>query len=423
MNNQELLQLRKDNVPKGIVTTFPIFVDRAKNAEVWDVEGKRYIDMAGGIGALNTGHCHPKITAAVKQQTDRVMHTAFQVAGYEPYIQLCKSLNHMAPIDGDAKTILFTSGSEATDNSIKFARAFTKRQAVIAFSGAFHGRTMMALAMTGKVVPYRHGLGPVMPEVYHAPFPMALHGISPSDSFKAIERLFKSDVEPSQVAAICLEPVQGEGGFYIAPKEWLQDLRKICDTHGILLIADEVQAGFARTGKFFSIEHSGVSPDIITCAKSLAGGMPLSAVIGRKDIMDSIEPGALGGTYGGNPLGCASALAVIDVIHEEKLLERSQMIGAKISERLQSMQKKHSQIAEIRSLGAMIALELFTEQGQPATELVAKISQECLQRGLIILPCGYYGNVHRFLVPLTATDENINEGLSIFEGTLADYLS
>ncbi|MGH7187541.1 MAG: aspartate aminotransferase family protein, partial [Pseudomonadota bacterium] len=321
--NAQLVDRRNKAVPRGVGHATPVYAARAENAEVWDVEGRRYIDFAGGIAVLNTGHRHPKVMAAVQAQLERFTHTAFQVMAYEPYIALAERLNKLAPFAGPAKTILFTTGAEAVENAIKIARAATGRPGVIAFSGAFHGRTLLTMAMTGKVLPYKKGFGPFPSDVYHVPFPIEHQGVSVADSLKAIAFLFKADIDPARVAAIVIEPVQGEGGFFVAPKELLVELRKLCDVHGILLISDEVQAGFARTGKMFGIEHSGVEPDLIAIAKSLAGGFPLSGVVGRAAIMDACETGGLGGTYGGNPVACAAALAVIDVIKEEGLLDRA----------------------------------------------------------------------------------------------------
>src|SRR5258706_10024002 len=332
--NAELLSRRQDAVVRGVSHVTPISAARARNAEIWDVEGKRYIDFAGGIAVLNTGHRHPKVIAAVQAQLERSTHTAFEVVAYEPYIELADRLNKLAPLKGPAKTILFTTGAEAVENAVKLARSHTGRSGVIAFTGAFHGRTMLTMAMTGKVLPYKKSFGPLPAEIYHLPFPIPHHGVTVEDSLKALQFLFRADIEPQRVAAIIIEPVQGHGGFYVAPTELMVALRKICDQHGIMLIADEVQSGFARTGKMFGIEHTGVEPDLVAIAKSLAGGFPLSGVIGRAAVMDSAEPGGLGGTYGGNPVACAAALAVLDVMQEEKLLERSNAIGTRIKAKL-----------------------------------------------------------------------------------------
>jgi 4-aminobutyrate aminotransferase/(S)-3-amino-2-methylpropionate transaminase len=391
-----------------------VFAASARNAEVWDVEGRRFIDFAGGIGVLNTGHCHPRVIEQARAQLERFTHTAFQVLPYEPYVALAEKLNALAPGDAPKKTLLLTTGAEAVENAVKIARVYTQRSALIAFGGAFHGRTMMGLALTGKVEPYKAGFGPYPAEVYHVPFPNALHGVSIEQSLAAIEALFKADVEPRRVAAIVIEPVQGEGGFYIAPVEFLRRLRALCDKHGILLIADEVQSGAGRTGRMFAIEHSGVVPDLIAMAKSLAGGLPLSAVIGRADIMDAVPPGGLGGTYGGSPLACAAALAVLDAFEEERLLERALRLGERIKSRLQSLAGRFPAIGEVRGLGAMVAIELFKGR-EPDAELAKKIIAAAAARGLVLLSCGTYGNVLRILVPLTAEDRVIDEGLQILE--------
>ena len=340
-SNSDLLARRMAAVPRGVSTAAPVFAARAENAEIWDAEGKRYVDFAGGIAVLNTGHRHPKIMAAVARQLELYTHTAFQVMAYEPYVELAERLNALAPFKGPAKTILFTTGAEAAENAVKMARAATGRSAVIAFTGGFHGRTLLTMAMTGKVLPYKRAFAPLPSEVYHVPFPIPHYNTTVEDSLKALQFLFKADVEPARVAAIIIEPVQGEGGFHTAPPELLKALRKICDDNGILLIADEIQSGFARTGKMFAIEHSGVEPDLVTIAKSLAGGFPLSGVIGRAAIMDATEPGGLGGTYAGSPVACAAALAVLDVIRDEKLLARADAIGERLKQRLHVIAKRN----------------------------------------------------------------------------------
>ncbi|HXV25446.1 MAG TPA: 4-aminobutyrate--2-oxoglutarate transaminase [Alphaproteobacteria bacterium] len=417
--NSELLDRRKRAVPRGVGHATPIFAARAENAEIWDVEGKRYIDFAGGIAVLNTGHRHPKVMAAVREQLDRFTHTAFQVMAYEPYIALAERLNRLAPFTGPAKTILFTTGAEAVENAIKIARTSTGRPGIIAFTGAFHGRTMLTMALTGKVLPYKKGFGPFPSDIYHVPFPIEHQGVSVADSLRAINFLFKADIEPARVAAIVIEPVQGEGGFYVAPTELLVELRKICDAHGILLISDEVQAGFARTGKMFGIEHSGVEPDLIAIAKSLAGGLPLSGVVGRADIMDACETGGLGGTYGGNPVACAAALAVIDVIEKERLLARANAMGERIKAKLNQFAKRNDlmPIAAIRGPGAMIGFEIVKHRGsfEPDADATKRLTTAALEHGLIVLSCGTYNNVIRILVPLTATDAIVDEGMGMLE--------
>lgn len=418
--NADLLSRRNQAVARGVASMHPLFAARATNAEVWDVEGKRYIDFAGGIAVLNTGHCHPKVMAAVAAQMQRFTHTCFQVMPYESYVALAERLNDLAPGEQSKKTLFLTTGAEAVENAIKIARVYTKRPGVIAFGGGFHGRTIMTLGLTGKVPAYKTGFGPFPADIYHAPFPNALHRVSVEHSLEVVEYLFKVDVEPERVAAIIVEPVQGEGGFYIAPPEFLQRLRKLCDAHGILLISDEIQAGVARTGKMFAIEHSGVVPDLMTMAKSLAGGFPLSAVVGSADVMDSVGPGGLGGTYAGNPSACAAALAVLDVIEEEGLLERSLHLGEHLQGRLRELAGRFTCIGDVRGLGAMVAMEFFkdAERRVPDPELPKALVSKAAEQGLILLSCGMYGNVIRILVPLTATDTQVDEGLSIIEKCL-----
>lgn len=420
--NSELMARREAAVPRGVGNAHPIFTAHAENAELWDVEGKRYIDFAGGIAVLNTGHRHPKVMAAVAEQLSHFTHTCFQVSPYESYIALAERLNALAPIDGPAKTIFFTTGAEALENAVKIARAATGRSGIITFAGGYHGRTMMTMAMTGKVLPYKKKFGPLPAEIYHVPFPHAPFGVTVQDSLRAIDMLFRADIEPERTAAIVLEPVQGEGGFIQAPTELLEALRKLCDQHGILLVVDEVQTGFARTGKMFGIEHSSVKPDIITVAKSLAGGFPLSGVIGRAEIMDAAEPGGLGGTYAGSPLACAAALAVLDVIEEEKLVERANHIGAKMKSRLEAISRRNDTvpIAEIRGPGAMIAFDVVTTRGtnEPDPDTTKKVLAKARENGLILLSCGVYGNAIRLLVPLTVSDKLLDEGLDVLEKTL-----
>ncbi|HMB78383.1 MAG TPA: 4-aminobutyrate--2-oxoglutarate transaminase [Kiloniellaceae bacterium] len=421
--NSDLLARREKAVPRGVASAMPVFAERAKNAELWDVEGHRYLDFAGGIAVVNTGHVHPKVAAAVDAQNAKFSHTAFQVVPYESYVALAERLNAIAPI-ADAKTIFMTTGAEAVENAIKIARYHTKRTAVISFTGAFHGRSLLTMGLTGKVVPYKAGFGPFPAEIYHAPFPIPHHGVSEDDALAALDRLFKGDVEPGRVAAMIVEPVQGEGGFYIAPKAFMQRLREICDQQGILLICDEVQTGFARTGKIFATEHYGIEPDMITVAKALAGGYPLSGVIGKREVMDSPDPGGLGGTYGGSPIGCAAALAVLDVIEEEGLCERSRQMGEKMADRIRDMKNRNdtAPIGDIRNLGAMVAFELVTERGSntPDPETTKAISQKALEKGLIVISCGIYGNTIRLLAPLTTPDAQVDEGMNILEEVLVE---
>ena len=419
MSNKDLMQRKADATPRGVGVMCTFFADKAKNAEVWDVEGNRYIDFAGGIGVLNTGHLHARVQAAVAEQLNRFSHTSYSIIPYESYVSVAEKLNQLTPGNFAKKTAFFSTGAEAVENAIKVARAATGRPGVIAFGGAFHGRTMLGMALTGKVAPYKIGFGPFVGEIYHAAYPNAMHGVSVEDSLASIEKLFKFDIEAKRVAAIIFEPVQGEGGFNIAPTEWVVALRQLCDTHGIVLIADEVQAGFARTGKLFAMEHYPVAPDLTTMAKSLAGGFPLSALVGKAELMDVSAPGALGGTYAGSPLGLAAAGAVIDVIREENLLERSNKLGDLLKEKLHSLKRDIPQIADVRGLGAMVAVE-FNQPGtqQPDAEFTRKVQSKALESGLILLTCGVYGNVLRFLFPLTIEDEIFAEALAKLEAAL-----
>jgi 4-aminobutyrate aminotransferase/(S)-3-amino-2-methylpropionate transaminase len=418
--NLALLARRQAALPRGLATAHPIFADRAEGGELWDVEGRRYIDFASGIAVLNTGHGHPRIVAAVREQLDRFIHTAAQVVGYEAYISLCERLNALAPVSGPAKTVLFTTGAEAVENAVKIARVATGRSAVIAFAGGFHGRTHMTMGLTGKVSPYKRGFGPGPASVYHLPFPTSDATVAVSDSLRALQQVFAADVEPEAVAAIIVEPVQGEGGFRPAPPELLQALREICDQHCILLIADEVQTGFARTGRMFAIEHSGVAPDLITVAKSLAGGLPLSGVIGRADLMDRVDPGGLGGTYGGAPLACVAALAVLDVIEDEGLCKRAETLGAHLQARLETLALRNaSPIRRVRRLGAMVAFDLVGQDEAADPLATRRLLDNATERGLILLSCGPDGATVRLIAPLTAPTELVDEGMD----RLAEALS
>jgi 4-aminobutyrate aminotransferase/(S)-3-amino-2-methylpropionate transaminase len=421
-SNTDLHRRRGAAVARGVSNSTSIYVQRAQNAELWDVEGRRYIDFASGIAVLNTGHVHPRVVAAMQQQLTQFTHTCFQVTPYESYVELCERLNVLAPGPTPKKSILFSTGAEAIENALKIARYHTRRSGVIAFQGAFHGRTIATMSLTGKVGPYKAGFGSMLPEVFHVPFPCAYHGVSPQQSMAAIEQLFKSDIEPGRVAAIIIEPVQGEGGFYIAPPEFLRNLRTLCDTHGIVLVADEIQSGFARTGRMFAFEHAGVEPDLMTVAKSIAGGVPLSGVIGKASIMDAPPAGGLGGTYAGSPLACAAALAVLDVIEQEQLCDRARVLGTHIMTRLKALQAKSPAIGEVRGLGSMIAMELVKNRraDQPDADLTKALVQAAAARGLVILSCGVYGNVIRLLAPLTISEELLNEGLDVLEASLAD---
>jgi 4-aminobutyrate aminotransferase/(S)-3-amino-2-methylpropionate transaminase len=418
------LQARKLNVfARGQGNVYPVFVERARNAELWDVEGTRYIDFGTGIAVCNTGHSHPKVVAAVKAQVEKFSHTCVMVNPYEVAVELAEKLTQLAPGSSDKKAIFVSTGAEAVENCIKIARAYTGRRGVIAFNGGFHGRTLLAMALTGKITPYKNLFGPFPGEIFHAPFPDALHGVSLKDSLKALQNLFNVDIAPSDVAAIIIEPVQGEGGFYAAPAEFLQALRKLCDDHGIVLVADEIQTGFGRTGKMFSFEHASVEPDLITMAKGIAGGYPIAAVVGKTQIMDAPLPGGLGGTYGGSPVACAAALAVLDVIKEENLVERSEQIGKLFNSHLSALKEQFPKlISEVRNQGSMIAIELMRDGDpeKPNTELTQSIIAHATHYGLILLACGFYGNVIRFLPALTISDELAREGLEKFSKLFTD---
>ncbi len=419
--NAELLARRQTAVPRGVVTGAPIFLERAKNAELWDIEGNRYIDFGSGIAVTNTGHLHPKVVAAAKAQMDRFAHVAWQVTGYDSYVDLAERLNALAPI-ADAKTIFFTTGAEATENAVKIARAHTKRQGIITFTGAFHGRTQLTVQMTGKAAPYRTPGMPPAVGIYHCPFPIPHHGTTEEESLHALYHIFKADIPPTDVAAIVIEPVQGEGGFYQTPVSFMKKLREICDQHGICLVSDEVQTGFARTGKVFATEHFGIEPDLIPVAKALGGGFPISGVIGKRHIMDAAEPGGLGGTYAGSPISCAAALAVLDVIAEEKLCDRANWMGEVMLKRLHAFKQSNTlrPIGDVRGLGAMVAFELVKERGgnEPDPDATKAVTTAALDAGLILLSCGYYANTIRLLAPLTIPEAHLHEGLDKLEMAL-----
>jgi 4-aminobutyrate aminotransferase / (S)-3-amino-2-methylpropionate transaminase / 5-aminovalerate transaminase len=423
-SNAELHARRQQAVPRGVSNSLAVYAERASNAEIWDVEGRRYIDFASGISVLNTGHVHARVKQAIERQLAKFTHTCFQVTPYESYIALAEALNSLAPGPAPKKTIFLTTGAEAIENAIKIARFHTRRSAVIAFAGGFHGRTLACISLTGKVQPYKAGFGPMLPEVYHVPFPMAYHGVTVEDSLRALEQLFKADVDPARVAAIIIEPVLGEGGFYAAPPELLRRLRTLCDSHGIVLIADEIQSGFGRTGRMFAIEHAGVVPDLITIAKSVAGGVPLSAVTGKAEIMDAPGPGGLGGTFAGSPLACAAGLAVLEVMREENLLSRAQEIGRFMSSRLKGLQVRFPCVGDVRALGAMVAVELVknSRADSPDAELTRALVQAAGRLGLVVLSCGVYSNVIRFLAPLTIPDALLKEGFSLFEQALEEVV-
>lgn len=413
------LQSRKTAAVSRGVATRNIYAVRAENAELWDADGRRYLDFAVGIAVNNTGHRHPKVMAAVAEQAQAFTHTCFHVAPYESYIHLAERLNAITPGDFPKKTMLVSSGAEAVENAIKMARAFTGRSGVIAFTGAFHGRTLLGMALTGKVMPYKKNFGAMPPEVVHAPFPNEFHGVSEDEALRTLEGMLAATVDPERIAAMIVEPVQGEGGFNIAPYGFLRALREICDRHGIVLIADEVQAGMARTGTMFGFEHAGVVPDVITMAKGLAGGFPLSAVTGRAEIVDAPHPGGVGGTYGGNPIAVAASHAVLDVIRDEDLCARAAEIGEKIRARLTALAARQGMecIGDVRGLGAMNAFELVKDRDSraPDADLTAAIVAEAEARGLILLSCGTRFNVIRLLPPLTIPWEQLDEALDIIE--------
>ncbi|EEO7838134.1 4-aminobutyrate--2-oxoglutarate transaminase [Salmonella enterica] len=413
--NKELMERRSNAVPRGVGQIHPVFAERAENCRVWDVEGREFLDFAGGIAVLNTGHLHPQIVSAVEEQLKKLSHTCFQVLAYEPYLELCEIMNQKVPGNFGKKTLLVTTGSEAVENAVKIARAATRRSGTIAFSGAYHGRTHYTLSLTGKVNPYSAGMGLMPGHVYRALYPCALHGISDDDAIASIHRIFKNDAAPGDIAAIVIEPVQGEGGFYAASPAFMQRLRAICDEYGIMLIADEVQCGAGRTGTLFAMEHMGVVSDITTFAKSIAGGFPLAGVTGRAEVMDAIPPGGLGGTYAGNPIACAAALAVLSIIEQENLLQKANELGQILRNGLLTIAEKHCEIGDIRGLGAMIAIELFENgnHSKPDARLTAEIVARARDKGLILLSCGPYNNVLRILVPLTIDDVQIHQGLEI----------
>lgn len=419
MTNQQWHQRRNNVIAQGMGALYPLYVERAENAYVWDIEGNQYIDFAAGIAVTNTGHSHQRITEAVKAQIDHFSHTCAMVTPYASFVELAEKLTVLAPGDSDKKAIFLTTGAEAVENAVKIARAHTGRSGVIAFKGGFHGRTNMTMGLTGKVTPYKAGFGPFPNEIYHAPYPNALHGISVEDSLQAIEDLFACDIEPGRVAAMIFEPVQGEGGFYQAPAAFAQALRALCDKHGIVLIADEIQTGFARTGRMFATEYLGIEPDLMTMAKGIAGGFPISAVVGKAHVMDSAAPGGLGGTYAGSALGCVAGLEVLNIIAEEDLCNKAVGIGEVVNARLTALQASVPAIADVRTLGAMMAIEFSDPQtGQPLPEVTKAVIAQAQENGLILLSCGVKGNVIRLLPPLTIEPEVLSEGLDRLENIL-----
>jgi 4-aminobutyrate aminotransferase len=419
MSNIELESRRSAAISRGVGVMTSVYAERAENAEIWDVEGRRYIDFASGIAVLNTGHRHPKVMEAVLSQIEHFTHTCHQVVPYENYVTLAERLNSLVPGDTPKKTIFVTTGAEALENAVKIARAATGRNAVVAFSGGFHGRTFFSMAMTGKVFPYKAGFGAMPGDIFHAPFPVELHGVGEEQALAALNGLFKSDVDPARVAAIVIELVQGEGGFYVAPKSFVKKLRAICDEHGILLIIDEVQTGFARTGTMFATGQYDIEPDLVTMAKSLAGGFPLAAVTGKAELMDAPGPGGLGGTYGGSPIGIAAANAVLDVIEDEGLCERAVQLGSRLKQRLEGLRNQVPEIADIRGPGFMNAVEFADPgTGAPDPAFAGRLRAKALDNGLILLTCGVYGNVIRFLAPITIQDPVFSEALDILDASL-----
>src|SRR4051794_23617331 len=416
--SREVVERLAASVAAPLALTFPVVAAEARGVTITDLDGNTFIDFAGGVGCLNVGHSHPHVVQAAQEQLERFSHTDYTVVPYEVYATLSERLLALAPFSVPAKAAFFNAGTEAVENAVKFARAYTGRSAVIGFEGAFHGRTLLSLSLTSKVHPYKAGLGPFAPEVYRVPFPNAYRGPSVEEALAALQRAFKTVVAADDVAAIVFEPVQGEGGFIPATRDFAQGLREICDRHGIILVCDEVQSGFARTGRFFAIEHYDVEPDVITVAKSIAAGLPLSGVLGKASIMDAPAEGGVGGTYVGNPVAQAAALAVLDVIEDEQLVERSAVIGDAMRSRMEAWQSRLPQIGDVRGLGSMLALELVDESGAPATELASNVVEAALQRGLLLLKAGVHGNCIRVLVPLVISDAELDEAMSAWEQAL-----
>ena len=423
--SREILARKRKVVAAPVAVQAPVVIASALGTVVTDVDGNRFLDFAGGIGCLTVGHSHPKVVEAVREQAGLFLHTDFAVAPYEIYIALAERLTAAAPFTGPAKAAFFNSGAEAIENAIKFARLATGRPAVIVFEGGFHGRTLLALTMTSKANPYKAGLGPFAPEVYHLPFAQDYRGPSSAEALAELERALVTQVVPSEVAAVVVEPIQGEGGFVPAPAEFMHGLRRICDEHGIVLVVDEVQTGFARTGAMFAIEHYGIEPDLIVVAKALASGLPLSGVIGRAEIMDAPREGAIGGTYVGNPIALAAALAVLEVIESERLIERARVLGKTLEARMRAWQSRFEQIGDVRGRGAMLAIELVSDRGskKPAPELATRVIEEALQRGLLLLKAGIYSNCLRVLAPLVITDDELAEALDVWEEALTAALA
>lgn len=423
---EKLLAARTGNVPRGVLTAHPIVIDRGEGAYIWDVNGRRYLDFVGGIGVINVGHNHPRVVAAVQEQLKRITHTAFQVAAYEPYIALAERLNKLVGKGAAYKTALFTTGAEAVENAVKTARGFTNRPGIISFRGGFHGRTLLGVTLTGFAQPYKQNFGPFAPEIFHTVYPDSYRGVSSDDALAALEEVFATEITPDRVAAIIIEPVQGDGGFLQAPVEFMRALREITQRHGIVLIADEIQTGFGRTGRMFGFEHSGIQPDLVTVAKSLAGGFPLSALVGKAEIMDAPTPGGLGGTYGGNAVACAAALAVLDAFEQDGLVERAAALGTKLSAALDALKAKHADIGVVRGVGFMRAIELVSDGAtkKPDSDRAQQVMERARERGLLVIKCGVHRNIVRFLAPIVISDEDLDEAMSILADALdADKVS
>jgi len=419
LHNERLLAYREQHVPRGIATAHPLVAARAQGTELWDVDGKRYLDFVGGIGVLNTGHNHPKIVEAVRRQVGEISHASFQVVAYEPYLEVAARLNKLVGGDEHYKSVLFTSGAEAVENAVKIARAHTNRPAIISFRGGFHGRTLLGVTLTGMSQPYKQNFGPFPADIFHAPYPNAYRGITSEIALAALEEVFATDVAPDRVAAILIEPVQGDGGFLAAPPAFLRAIRELCTQHGIVMILDEIQAGFGRTGKMFGFQHAGIQPDLVTVAKSLAGGMPLSGVVGRAHMMDAPTPGGLGGTYGGNAVACAAALAVLQVFEEEDLLARGEALAVQLRAGLQALQQRYPLIGEVRGLGFMLAIEMINANGGPDADLTQRVIDHARHAGLLVIKCGVQRNVVRFLAPLVTSAAQIDEALGMLDTALA----
>jgi 4-aminobutyrate aminotransferase/(S)-3-amino-2-methylpropionate transaminase len=422
--SREILERERNAVARPLIVHAPVVAAEARGSTITDVDGNTFLDFVGGVGVMNVGHNHPRVVKAIHEQADRFLHTDFTVVAYEAYVDLAERLGALVPVSGETRAAFFNAGTEAVENAVKLARLHTGRQAVIAFEGAFHGRTLLALTMTSRTHPYKKGLGPFAPEVYRAPFPNAYRGLDVETALAALERMLSTHVAADHVAAIVFEPQQGEGGFVPADPEFVRGLRALCDDHGIVLVADEVQTGFGRTGRMFAMQHFDVEADLVVLAKSIAGGLPLSGVVGRAQILDDPHEGAIGGTFVGNPVALAAALAVLDVFEEEELVTRSAVIGEAIRERMLGWQARWPQVGDVRGLGAMLAIELVNEPDtkSPAPELTARVIEEALQRGLILLKAGVYGNCIRVLCPLTISDGELDEGLGVWEEALVAVL-